>query len=191
MLSEGLTPNLVTYNTLLEVHAKRGLWRDAVGVLDTLEQQVGCGLGGGSVCIPRPPHTHTATLHQCLDGWPRTTVRHSLTHTSQCGAPSQPLPRLPHIGALAAAEPGGTHLQHGYECMQRIWAVRGMRCRARPHGCSKRPNERGHLQRCHPCSLQVQLPPPPPTHPHPHTHCAKAPPLIVPHAFHNDFCQHC
>ena len=40
MLSAGLQPNLVTYNTLLEVYAKRGMWREAVGVLDTLEQQV-------------------------------------------------------------------------------------------------------------------------------------------------------
>ena len=41
MLAAGLQPNLVTYNTLLEVYAKRGMWREAVGVLDTLEQQVG------------------------------------------------------------------------------------------------------------------------------------------------------
>lgn len=41
VLSAGLQPNLVTYNTLLEVYAKRGMWREAVGVLDTLEQQVG------------------------------------------------------------------------------------------------------------------------------------------------------
>lgn len=41
MLNEGLQPNLVTYNTLLEVYAKRGMWCEAVGVLDTLEQQVG------------------------------------------------------------------------------------------------------------------------------------------------------
>jgi pentatricopeptide repeat protein len=41
MLQEGLQPNLVTYNTLLEVYAKRGMWGKAVGVLDTLEQQVG------------------------------------------------------------------------------------------------------------------------------------------------------
>ncbi|KAF8072806.1 jmj4 [Scenedesmus sp. PABB004] len=40
MLAEGLQPNLVTFNTLLEVYAKRGMWREAVGVLDTLEQQV-------------------------------------------------------------------------------------------------------------------------------------------------------
>lgn len=40
MLTAGLQPNLVTYNTLLEVYAKRGMWREAVGVLDTLEQQV-------------------------------------------------------------------------------------------------------------------------------------------------------
>lgn len=40
MLAAGLQPNLVTYNTLLEVYAKRSMWREAVGVLDTLEQQV-------------------------------------------------------------------------------------------------------------------------------------------------------
>lgn len=40
MLNEGLQPNLVTYNTLLEVYAKRGMWAKAVGVLDILEQQV-------------------------------------------------------------------------------------------------------------------------------------------------------
>lgn len=39
MLSAGLQPNLVTFNTLLEVYAKQGMWREAVGVLDTLEQQ--------------------------------------------------------------------------------------------------------------------------------------------------------
>lgn len=49
MLAAGLQPNLVTYNTLLEVYAKRGMWREAVGVLDTLEQQVST-------------HTHTHTL---------------------------------------------------------------------------------------------------------------------------------
>lgn len=41
MLAAGLQPNLVTFNTLLEVYAKQGMWREAVGVLDTLEQQVG------------------------------------------------------------------------------------------------------------------------------------------------------
>lgn len=45
MLAAGLQPNLVTYNTLLEVYAKRGMWREAVGVLDTLEQQVGVAAG--------------------------------------------------------------------------------------------------------------------------------------------------
>jgi pentatricopeptide repeat protein len=45
MLQEGLQPNLVTYNTLLEVYAKRGMWGKAVGVLDTLEQQVRGTLG--------------------------------------------------------------------------------------------------------------------------------------------------
>jgi pentatricopeptide repeat protein len=40
MLAAGLQPNLVTFNTLLEVYAKQGMWREAIGVLDTLKQQV-------------------------------------------------------------------------------------------------------------------------------------------------------
>jgi pentatricopeptide repeat protein len=50
MLSAGLQPNLVTYNTLLEVYAKRGMWREAVGVLDTLEQQV-CLTKRNCLCV--------------------------------------------------------------------------------------------------------------------------------------------
>eukprot|EP00887_Chlorella_sp_A99_P000227 scaffold13.g227.t1 len=39
MLAEGCTPNLVTYNTLIDVYGKTGAWEDAVRVLDALEQQ--------------------------------------------------------------------------------------------------------------------------------------------------------
>lgn len=40
LLSEGCTPNLVTFNTLIEVYSKTGAWQDAVSVLDALEAQV-------------------------------------------------------------------------------------------------------------------------------------------------------
>ena len=39
MLAEGCTPNLVTYNTLIDVYGKTGSWQEAVAVLDALEQQ--------------------------------------------------------------------------------------------------------------------------------------------------------
>ena len=42
MRAEGVTPNLVTFNTLIDVYGKTGQWEEAVRVLDTLEQQV-CG----------------------------------------------------------------------------------------------------------------------------------------------------
>ena len=37
---DGCTPNLVTYNILIDVHGKTGNWREAVKVLDALESQV-------------------------------------------------------------------------------------------------------------------------------------------------------
>ncbi len=40
MLAEGCTPNVVTYNTLIDVYGKTGQWQEAIAVLDTLEQQV-------------------------------------------------------------------------------------------------------------------------------------------------------
>ncbi len=40
MLAEGCVPNLVTYNTLIDVYGKTGQWEEAVNVLDALEQQV-------------------------------------------------------------------------------------------------------------------------------------------------------
>jgi pentatricopeptide repeat protein len=40
MLSEGVTPNLVTFNTLLDVYAKTGHFAEALGVLDQLDMQV-------------------------------------------------------------------------------------------------------------------------------------------------------
>ena len=40
LLREGCTPNLVTYNILIDVHGKTGAWQEAVQVLDALEAQV-------------------------------------------------------------------------------------------------------------------------------------------------------
>ena len=48
LLAEGCAPNLVTYNTLIDVYGKTTQWEEAVKVLDALEQQVGhflCLLG--------------------------------------------------------------------------------------------------------------------------------------------------
>lgn len=41
LLAEGCAPNLVTYNTLIDVYGKTTQWEEAVKVLDALEQQVG------------------------------------------------------------------------------------------------------------------------------------------------------
>lgn len=40
LLREGCTPNLVTYNILIDIHGKMGNWQEAVQVLDALEDQV-------------------------------------------------------------------------------------------------------------------------------------------------------
>lgn len=40
LLRDGCVPNLVTYNILIDVHGKTGNWREAVKVLDALENQV-------------------------------------------------------------------------------------------------------------------------------------------------------
>ena len=39
MVEEGVVPNLVTYNILIDVHVKNGQWEEALSLLDTLEQQ--------------------------------------------------------------------------------------------------------------------------------------------------------
>jgi pentatricopeptide repeat protein len=46
MLDEGCTPNLVTFNTLIDLYVKTGQWQEAIGVLDTLEEHVGGGRRG-------------------------------------------------------------------------------------------------------------------------------------------------
>jgi pentatricopeptide repeat domain-containing protein 1 len=43
MLAEGCTPNLVTYNTLIDLYVKTGQWREAIKLLDTLEEKVCSG----------------------------------------------------------------------------------------------------------------------------------------------------
>lgn len=43
LLREGCTPNLVTYNILIDVHGKMGNWQEAGQVLDALESQVRVG----------------------------------------------------------------------------------------------------------------------------------------------------
>jgi pentatricopeptide repeat protein len=40
LLQDGCTPNLVTYNILIDVHGKTGQWQEAVKVLDALDLQV-------------------------------------------------------------------------------------------------------------------------------------------------------
>lgn len=40
LVREGCTPNLVTYNILIDVYGKTGQWHDAIKVLDALESQV-------------------------------------------------------------------------------------------------------------------------------------------------------
>ena len=37
MLNEGCTPNLVTFNTLIDVYGKTGAWEEAIAVLDEIE----------------------------------------------------------------------------------------------------------------------------------------------------------
>ena len=39
MVEEGCTPNLVTYNTLIDVYVKTGRWQAAVAMLDAMEAQ--------------------------------------------------------------------------------------------------------------------------------------------------------
>lgn len=39
MIAEGCTPNLVTYNTLIDVYGKTGAWESAIAVLDALHAQ--------------------------------------------------------------------------------------------------------------------------------------------------------
>jgi pentatricopeptide repeat domain-containing protein 1 len=40
MIQEGCTPNLVTYNTLIDLYVKTGQWQEAIKLLDKLEEEV-------------------------------------------------------------------------------------------------------------------------------------------------------
>ena len=40
MQQEGCMPNIVTYNTLIDVYGKLGQWQEALGVLETLRMEV-------------------------------------------------------------------------------------------------------------------------------------------------------
>lgn len=45
MRADGVRPNVVTYNTLVDVYGKIGQWERAVGVLDDMGQDVSRGMG--------------------------------------------------------------------------------------------------------------------------------------------------
>ncbi len=56
MQQEGCMPNIVTYNTLIDVYGKLGQWQEALGVLETLRMEVGSrGLRFSSKLQPAPP----------------------------------------------------------------------------------------------------------------------------------------
>jgi pentatricopeptide repeat protein len=48
MRAEGCTPNVVTYNTLIDVHGKLGQWDRAIGVIKLMRSEVG---GAGMDCM--------------------------------------------------------------------------------------------------------------------------------------------
>ena len=56
LVREGCTPNLVTYNILIDVHGKTGQWQEAIKVLDALESQVR---------LPSPAVHGCVTLFHC------------------------------------------------------------------------------------------------------------------------------
>ena len=50
MQMDGLHANVVTYNTLIDIHGKLGRWQDAIGVLDLIAEQV---LGSRCILLAR------------------------------------------------------------------------------------------------------------------------------------------
>jgi len=53
MRTDGVRPNVVTYNTLVDVFGKIGQWERAVRVLDDMNQDVspgGCSAAGLRLC---------------------------------------------------------------------------------------------------------------------------------------------
>lgn len=57
-LQDGCQPNVVTYNTLIDVYGKTGLWSEAVKVLERMRQAV----SGGLDCA----HAGACRLPACL-----------------------------------------------------------------------------------------------------------------------------
>lgn len=51
MRAEGVRPNVVTYNTLVDVYGKTGQWERAVCVLDEMQLEVGWASGGACTSI--------------------------------------------------------------------------------------------------------------------------------------------
>ena len=50
LVRDGCTPNLVTYNILIDVHGKTGQWHEAIKVLDALESQARAAATHSSKC---------------------------------------------------------------------------------------------------------------------------------------------
>lgn len=55
MRAEGCSPNVVTYNTLIDVYGKLGQWERALAVLGDMRREVGGTLLGGWRCGVRGP----------------------------------------------------------------------------------------------------------------------------------------
>ncbi len=99
MRAEGVTPNLVTFNTLIDVYGKTGQWEEAVRVLDTLEQQVYsqsaglcCHARGQLVCravqgarfaIVYVFSRHLQTCFAATRPWVRMECSHAVSHSWQ------------------------------------------------------------------------------------------------------------
>lgn len=64
LLREGCTPNLVTYNILIDIHGKMGNWQEAVQVLDALEGQVSASPSSPILWMrSHAPAAHVCTSH--------------------------------------------------------------------------------------------------------------------------------
>lgn len=148
MLAEGCTPNLVTYNTLLEVFAKQAKWEEAVSVLDSLQSQVRAGSLQMCACVWVVGCVRVrlcararacACACACLRVWqpggvgqwdsahgrPKAPLAQPLALTL---APARAAPAPPPLPAPAHQTPGplrrDTHLQRGHVCLQRGRQVR-------------------------------------------------------------------
>ena len=61
---EGCKPNVVTYNTLIDVFGKMGRWEDAVRVLDDMAAEVS---SHGCLVIWLVLHSHVCTGRGCRE----------------------------------------------------------------------------------------------------------------------------